>query len=251
MKGIVFLKPLEYSIEIIGERWHQGDSLKGFLKIKNHSLEIVELPLLKLALSEGNYKKIKSKDLKAWSIVSENILSEALIINPSEVKDYSFEFSLAENCKITDKTGSLYLVFFDKDEKTPAGHIELVIEPKVAIQKILQILESFLRFKVKEVKYSKGMIEVKLLPPMSRELSNLDTFELSLSEIEKSLTLNYFVNLRVLNIAGATMKSEKVTKEMKQFFSSKEYLLYGDSVNQDFIVESVQKVLNSVKTKIL
>ena len=251
MKGTVFLKPLEYSIEAIGEKWHQGDKLKGSLKIKNHSLEKIELPILKVALCEGHYKKIKAKDVKGWSIISENILSDSLTINPSEEKDYSFEFTLAENCSITDKNGSLYLAFFDKDEKVPAGHIELVIEPKIVIQQILQILESFLRFKVKETKYAKGMIEVKLVPPASRELSNLDGLLLSISEIEKKLTLKYFFNLRVLNITGATMQSEKATKEMEQNFNSKQYLIYGDSINQDFIIASVQEILNGVKTKML
>ncbi len=251
MKGTVFLKPLEYSIEAVGEKWHQGDKLKGSLKIKNHSSEKIELPVLKVALCEGNYKKIKAKDAKGWNAISENLLSEALTINPSEEKDYAFEFKLSENCSITDKNGSLYLAFFDKDEKIPAGHIELVIEPKVVIQQILQILESFLRFKVKEIKNAKNMIEVKLVPPTSRELSNLDGLLLSISEVEKNLSLKYFFNLRVLNISGTTMQSEKATKEMEQHFNSKQYLIYGDSINQDFIIASVQEILNSVKTKML
>jgi hypothetical protein len=251
MKGTVFLKPLEYSIEAVGEKWHQGDKLKASLKIKNHSSEKIELSILKVALCEGHYKKIKAKDAKGWNVISENILSDCLTINPSEEKDYSFDFVLAENCNIADKNGSLYLAFFDKDEKNPAGHIELVIEPKIVIQQILQILESFLRFKVKEIKYAKGMIEVNLVPPTSRELSNLDGLLLSISEVEKNLTLKYFFNLRVLNISGATMQSEKATKEMEQNFNSKEYLIYGNSINQDFIIASVQKILNGVKTKML
>lgn len=242
---------MNIALSAIGEKWHQGDKLKGSLKIKNHSSEKIELPILKVALCEGHYKKIKAKDVKGWSLISEHILSEGLTINPSEEMDFSFDFKLAENCSITDKNGSLYLAFFDKDEKLPAGHIELVIEPKIVIQQILQILESFIRFKVKEIKNSKGMVEVKLVPPTSRELSNLDGLLLNISEVEKSLTLKYFFNLRVLNITGATMQSEKATKEMEQNFNSKQYLIYGDSINQDFIIASVQDVLNSVKTKML
>lgn len=250
MKGTVFLKPLEYSLETVGEKWHQGDKLKGVLKIKNHSSEKIELPLLKVAICEGLYKKIKAKDAKGWSTILENTLSEGMTINPSEEKEYAFEFKLNENCSVTDKNGSLYLAFFDKDEKIPAGHIELVIEPKVVIQQILQILESFLRFKVKEIKNVKGMVEVKLVPPTSRELSNVDGLLLSLSEVEKNLTMKYFFNLRVLNLAGTTMQSEKTTKEMEQKFTSKQYMIY-DSINQDFITASVQEILNGVKTKML
>lgn len=249
MKGLVFLKPLEYSIEATGEKWHQGDKLKASLKIKNHSAEKIELPVLKVAVCEGNYKKIKNKDVKAWSILEENILAEKLIMNPSEEKDYSFEFKLSENCTITDKNGSLYLAFFDKDEKNPAGHIELVVEPKLIIQQILQIFENFLRFKVKEAKSGKGVIEVKLIPPASRDMTTVEGLVLNISEIEKNLTLEYLFNLRVLNLSGPTMQAEKTTKDFVQKFNSKQYLMYGDSINQEFIIESLQEIMNTVKTK--
>ena len=251
MKALVFLNSLEYTLEAFGEKWHQGDSLKGSLKIKNNSSEKVEIDNLKVALCQGLYKKIKIKDPKGLNIVSEKNLSETRIINPMEECVYPFEFKLSENCSISDKSGSLHLAFFDKDEKVPSGHIELFIEPKVVIQQILQILENFLRFKVKEIKYNNELIEVKLIPPNSRELSNVDKLQLSISEIEKNLTLKYFFNLRVLNISGATMQSEKTTKEIQQNFNSKEYMIYGDSINQDFIIAAFQEVLNVVKTKLI
>jgi hypothetical protein len=209
------------------------------------------VPILKVALFEGHYKKIKAKDAKGWKCITENVFSEKLMINPSEDKEFPFEFNLSETCAITDKAGSLYLGFFDKDEAFPAGNIELVVAPKIIVKQILEIFENFLRFKVKEIKSGKGMVEVKLVPPTSRELSNVDGLVLSISEIEKNLTLKYFFNFRILNIAGATMQSEKTTKEIEQTFSSKQYLIYGDSINQDFIIQSVQEVLNGVKTKML
>ena len=104
---------------------------------------------------------------------------------------------------------------------------------------------------MKEIKFNKDAVEVKLVPPTSRELSNVDGLLLSLSEVENKLTLKYFFNLRVLNISGVAMQSEKTTKEMEQKFNSKEYLIYGDSINQDFIIASVQEILNLVKTKLL
>ena len=70
-----------------------------------------------------------------------------------------------------------------------------------------------------------------------------------MTEIDKNLTLKYFFNLRVLNITGATMQSEKATKEIDQIFTSKQYMIYGDSINQDFIIQSFQTVLDGVKSK--
>lgn len=251
MKTNVFLKPLELSLEAIGEKWHQGDKIKGSIRVINNSLEKIDRPALRVAICHGHFKKIKAKDEKGWTTLSEKEILDVLSVNSSSEQNYNFEFSLAEDCSITDKNGSLYLVFFYNDDKIPAGHIELLIEPKIVIQNILQIIESFLRFKVKEIKYNKSMVDIKLVPPTSRELSNLDGLVLSISEIDKKLILKYSFNLRVLNITGATMQSEKKVQELEQVFHSNQYLIYGDSINQDFIVASVQEILNVVKTKLL
>ena len=251
MKVTTIQKPLEYTIEAMGEKWRQGDKLKGTLKIKNHGTEKILLPILKVNLCEGHYKKIKAKDSKGWVIVDTHDFSGNLGIEPAEENTYSFEFMLSENCSVTDKNGSLYLAFYDKEEILPTGNIELVIEPKLVIKEVLQILENFLRFKVKEIKSGKGVLEVKLIPPSSRELSNLDGVTLSISEVDKNLNFKYFFNLRSLDLAGPAMQVEKKTKEIVQTFNSKQYLIYGDSINQDFIIESVKGVLDGVKTKTL
>lgn len=251
MKAIIILKPLEFNLEAKGEQWHQGDKLKASLSVKNHSTEKIEIPTLKVAIYHGHYKKIKVQDVRGWTKIQEIILDTPLTINPSEQKDYSFEFNLDESSNITDKSGSLYLVFFDKEEKLPTGNIELLIEPKIVIKQILQIIENFIRFKVKEIKYEKGVIDVKLTPPGSRELSNIDGLTLSISEREKTLTLKYLFNYRALDLSSPTMQVEKKTKIAEQVFSTKQYLIYGDSINQDFIVESMQAILNTVKNKTL
>lgn len=250
MKGTIFLKPLEFVIEATGEKWHQGDKLKGSLTIKNHSAEKIELPILKVALAEGNYKKIKARDLKGWTKLAEHILEEKISLGPNEEKGHSFDFKLPETSSITDKNGSLYLAFFDKEDPNPAGHIELVVEPKIVIQQILSIFENFMRFKVKEIKSGKRSLEVKLIPPTSRELSNLDGLVLNILEAEKTLTLNYNFSLRAIDLMSPTMQVEKKTKEIEQKFTAKEYMMY-DSVNQDFIIKSLQTVIDSVKTKTL
>lgn len=250
MKSTVFLKPLEFNLEAMGERWHQGDKIKGTLKVKNHGGDRCELPFLKVVLMEGLYKKIKARDAKAWVAVQEQILAENLSITQQE-EEFAFEFKLAENAQITDKNGSLYLAFFDKDEAHPAGHIELVIEPKPVIKNILQVIENFLRFKVKEIKNTKGKIEVKLIPPASRELSNVDSLIMTFAEVEKRLQLTYLFHLRSIDAGALTMTTVKKTKEFEQDFTAKQYLIYGDSLNQDFILESMNAVLTDVRPKLL
>lgn len=251
MKGTIFLKPLEFNIEAVGEKWRQGDKIKGTLKIKNHSDEKIELPQLAVALSEGAYKKIKEKDNKAWKVLTKNTLAENLVLNGPQEMEYSFEFALPEDCLITDKGGSLYLAFFDKEDSWPAGHIELVVEPKQVFSQILEIFENFLRFKVAQIKSNKGMVEVKLNPPSSREFSTVDSLVLSMSEIDKKLTLDYLFNVRTLDMTSGTMQTQKKTKKVVQEFESKQYLVYGQSLNQDFILASLTSAVNDVKPKMM
>lgn len=250
MKATVILKPLEYTLEAIGEKWQQGAIVKGHLKIKNHSGDKVEIPVLKVVLCKGVYKKVKAKDEKALVAESTIVLDEKISVGASEEKTYNFEFKLPEDCTITDKTGSLYLAFFDKEEITPAANIELTIEPKIIIRQILEIFENFLRFKTKEIKTGKNCVEVKLIPPASREMANVDGLVLSISEVDKTLTMNYVFNLRSLDLTGATTQVEKKVKEIEQKFTSKQYMMF-DSINQDFVLQSLQSVVDGIKTKLL
>ena len=130
-------------------------------------------------------------------------------------------------------------------------NIELKVEQKLVTKQILEILENFMRFKVKEIKNEKNKVDIKLIAPASREMSNIESLILNISEIEKNLHIHYTFNLKSLDLASPTMQVEKKVKKAEQVFTSKQYLFYGDSINQDFIVESFKSVLETVKTKIL
>ena len=251
MKGTVILKPLEYTLEAQGEKWHQGDKLKGSLKIKNHSEDVVELNSMHVTVSMGNYKKVKAKDPKAWSLLDKQTVVEKSNLGAGEEKEFSFEFQLKEDCLITDKNGSIYLAFYEGDSLAPVTHMELKVEQKLLTKQILELVENFLRFKVKEIKNEKNKVDIKLIAPTSREMSNIDSLILNISEIENKLHIHYTFNLRALDLASPTMQVEKKVKTAEQVFTSKQYLFYKDSINQDFIVESFKSVLDTVKTKTL
>ncbi len=251
MKAMTFVKPLEYTLEAEGEKWQQGATIKGTLKVKNHSTENVEIRGPLVTLSEGHYKRIKAKEKNAWKVLSTIKLDESFSIKDQDIKNYSFEFHLPQDCLITDKGGSLYLAFFEGSETWPIGHIELVVGPKMIISQILEIFENFLRFKVTHIKSAKGAVEVKLTPPTSRDFSTIDSLILNIAEVDENLTLKYLFNVRVLDMTGATMQAQKKTKELEQKFNSKQYFIYGESLNQDFILESLTSVLNEVKPKFL
>lgn len=251
MKGITFLKSIEYTLEAIGEKWRQGDRIKGTLKIKNNGSENVEHFKMRVALLEGHYKKLKTNVQNGWTFLSEVNLAESACLETAAERSYSFVFELPQDCPITDKSGSLYLAFYEGLGTLPLGHVELVIEPKLVISQVLEIFENFLRFKVVQIKYVKGKVEVKLNPPSSREFSTIDSLVLSLREHDKNLSLNYLFNTQVINMVSGAMQAQKKTRDLEQKFNAKQYLSYEGSLNQDFILESVNKAINEVKPKFL
>ncbi len=250
MKTIIIKKPIEYNFEALGEKWRQGEKLKGIVSIKNNGSEKIEIPHLRVSLLSGIYKKVKVKDPKAFESFKELDLEKNISLSASESKIFDFEFLLPEDCRITDKDGSVYLALFDVDESTPTGNLELNITPKIMLTQFLEIMDNFLRFKVGVMKFNKGMIEVKLTPPASKDFSQVEGLLLKMKEVDKNLILEYHFTNKKIEMNGSSMSTAKVAQKFDQTISAKEFYIYGDSVNQDKIIVLINSILNQVKPKI-
>ncbi|MDO9183283.1 MAG: hypothetical protein Q7U04_12795 [Bacteriovorax sp.] len=249
MKGTIFLKPLEYSIIANGERWRQGDKINGCLRIKNHGSDNIELNVLTFSLALGYFKKIKIKDKKAWEVLAEINLGEKIVIEALEEKEFVWDFVLPEDCQITEKDKSLFLVFKTNEELWATGQLELVIEPKLVINQLLEIFQNFLRFKILQTKFSKGMVEIKLNPPSSRELSHVESFILRVKEVDNILDLEYTFNMLVFETVAGNVMTQKKIKQVQQQLTSKQYYVYGNTLNQDFLIETFSAVIKEATPK--
>ncbi|MBC7538006.1 MAG: hypothetical protein H7281_04245 [Bacteriovorax sp.] len=243
MKGTIILKPLEYNIFADGEKWRQGDMIKGSLKIKNHSMDNIELPALKISLAVGNFKKIKSKDKKAWESLAEIAFGEKISVAPSEEKEFTWEFKLPEDCQITENDKSIFLTYKDHDDTWPTGLLELVVDPKIVIIQFLEILDNYLRFKVGTPKFSKGLVEIKCKPPTSKEMSHVDSLILRMKEVDKTLDIQYIFNLHVFEMVAGNIMAQKKITQVDQQLTSKQYYIYGNSLNHDFLISSISTVI--------
>lgn len=250
MKATIFVKPLEYNLNADGEKWRQGDLIKGSLIIRNHSADNFLLPCLKVSLAAGSFKKVKLKDSRQWDYLFETTVADRITLGAQEEKEFLWNFKLPENCPITDKNGTVYLMFNDQDDSWPKGLLELGIEPKLVMKQFLEIFENFLRFKVVQTKFSKGMVEIKLNPPSSREFSHIESLVLRMKEIDKILDLEYNFNLQVFDATAGPMVVQKKIRKIEQKFTSKEYYIYGDSPNHDFIKTSIEAVIKEAAPRI-
>ena len=253
MKASIFLKPLEYNIEILGEKWQQGALVKGVVKVKNNGSEKTSISNLKIALCSGSYKKLKTKDAKTFEVIAESIFGKDTHFKNMEEKEFPWEFKLDENARITDKDGSLYIILKDQSDASvwPIGILELTIIPKIIITQFLEIFENFIRFKIAQIKYVKEMIEVKMTPPKTRELAHVESLILRIKEVENTLSLDYQFNVSAIDMTTPTITTQKKCKQFARIHPAKEYLIYGDSINQELLISSINAVVSEVKNKLL
>lgn len=244
MKGTFFSKPLEWNIETSKEAWGQGDAIEGTLKVKNHGTEMVDLSGAGVGLAHAEIKKVHAKTDGAMKFeVKETFTSS---INPSETKELPFKLMLPQNCAVTDKKASFFLTY---GKEASENHLMLKIEPKILFTKVIGLLDTFHRFKLKEMKAAKNGVEYKLIPPTSREMANLESLSLIFSMNGENLQMDYDFQVRKLDTESVTTKVNKVGVKIQKLLTPKEFSLGKDMINQDTLLKSLESVLSEVKLK--
>jgi hypothetical protein len=245
MKGSLFSKPLEWSIETAGESWQQGSTITGTLKVKNHGSEGLSLKNSGVALAHGEMKKIHSREEGALQLeVSEEFKQEE--VSPGEEVELAFSLKLPENSAVSDKKSSYYLTY---GKEFNESHLQLKIEPYILFTKVIGLLDTFHRFKLKELKSSKKGLEYKLLPPTARDMANIESLILTPSMQGDVLAINFAFQVKKLDTASVTTKVTKETLKVKRELTAKEYSLGRDMINQDQLLKSIESVLSEVKLK--
>lgn len=237
MKGVFFQKPLEINLEVIGESWKQGDKIQGHLKITVHGE--ANLEGWGVFLCQGPQKKVKSKDIKAFSIIEEAFL---------QGEDLAFEFQLKKDCPITEKGSSLFMVCGKKEDLFAGGVLELQILPCDIITNYLKVLEDFFRFKVKTLKNKNKGIEAKLIAPATKEMSAIQDIKLNLKMVEKNLELFFSTKIKKMSYEGSTIGTKDDVKELAQSLTPKDYEIYG-STNQEGISKKIKEFVDFIKLR--
>jgi hypothetical protein len=245
MKGTFFNKPLEWNIETKGEAWDQGSLVQGVLKVKNHGIENVDLSAAGVAIAYADIKKIHSKSHDALKF---DVKTSFEIPNLSAGASLELNFSLPlpTNCPVTDKRASYYLAY---GRDFGESHLQLKIGPKPLYTKIVGLLDTFQRFKLKEIKAAKSGVEYKLLPPASRETANMDSLSLLFAMDGENLEMTFEFQVKKLDTSSITTKVNKEAVKIKKTVSPKEYSLGRDMINQDQLLKILESVISEVKLK--
>lgn len=245
MKGTYFNKPLEWNVETDKESWVQGESIKGILRLKNHSSEPIELTDAGVAIACADIKKIHARSQGALKFEATAIFLEKTLM-PSMGIELPFELKLPDNCAVTDKKSSYYLAYGIGHSES---HLMLKIEPNTLFTKVIGLLDTFYRFKLKEYKSAKNGVEYKLIPPTARDMANLESLNLIFALQESNLRMEYDFQVKKLDTSGVTNKVNKESVKILKSLSPKEYSLGRDMINQDFLLKSIEQVIGEVKLK--
>ncbi len=245
MKGTIFNKPLEWNIETSGESWQQGDTLKGTLRVKNHGQETVDLTGSGTCLAYAEIKKVHAREANALKIESE-LAFEKTSLEPNAEALLDFSFAINDNAPVTDKKSSYYLGF---GKAFNEGQLQVKLEPKALYTKVIGLMDTFQRFKVKEIKATKKGVEFKLIPPTSRDLANIDGVLLTFSMNADNLKMLFDFQVKRLDTTSITTKVNKDSVIIEKNLAPKEYSLGGGYINQDKLLKTFEEALAEVKLK--
>lgn len=243
MKASFFSRPLEWSVETEGESWQQGSTVKGLLKVKNHGPDEVAFENAGVGLAFAEVKKVHARAEGALRPLVSLALSQEKIQN-GETLELSFSLTLPANCQVTDKRGSFFLTY---GQKLIENHLMLKVEPLTLFAKIIGLLDTFQRFKLKEFKSAKNGVDYKLIPPTSRDMANIESLNLIMSMDGENLELIFEFQVKKLDTSSVTTKISKNTIKIKKFLLPKEYSLGRDMINQEQLLKVIESVLSEVK----
>ena len=245
MKGTFFNKPLEWNIETVGESWQQGDTLKGTLLVKNHGVETISLENSGVGLAHADIKKVHSRTEGAIKPEVTSTFTQT-DLNSGATAILDFSFPISSNGAVTDKKSSYYLSF---GKNFIEGQLQIKVGPKVLYTKIIGLLDTFYRFKVKEIKGAKKGVEFKLLPPTSRDMANIEGLLLTFSMQEDQLAMNFNFQVKRLDTSSVTTRINKESLSIQKSLLPKEYSLGKEMINQDQLLKTIENVLSEVKLK--
>lgn len=246
MKGVFFQKPLELAVNIDGESWGQGSLIKGNLTITNHQEPSQdEFSNIGLHLCIIAPKKFKSQDPKSIKLISSNLATSS---------STNFEFQLAQNCHITETSSSLYILCGDINKPFEAGLLELKVHPAKSITEFKELFENFFKFSFKTFKNkidkkNGPYIETKIVPPNAPEWTPVMGMSLKTRILNDNFEMIFNFKLKTMSYDLDNIGTKDTVKEVSKVLSRKDFISFGDNLNQDYFRKLISEILSEVKLK--
>lgn len=248
MKSSLIELDMDLSLDIEGQKWNQGDIIRGCLLLKNKSKNTIDPRVFKLIFIYADIKKFKNVSDSSYKEFLSLELKEQKLVPNEEVK-IPWEIKLDLNAPVACKKYAPYVLWGNLEKKTPAS-LMINISPHVTIEKIIELWQNFFRFSLKEYFSSKdGWLEIKFNPPIAKEYATLEGLNLKFKRIDNKLLIDARSTLKLLRADTTGMKVEKKENMFTAEWREKDYLLLPTSVNQDFVCSQIKIIIERLMTK--
>lgn len=251
MKAILVRHPIHTTLETTKESWKQGDVIEGVLRFKNESNEAHTLSGELAAIYPSTIKEVREGSLPTSKTLFSLELPSELSLDAGQELEINYQYVLETDAPITDKTSGLFFYFGNPENKLSS--LALNVEPHQRLAELLQNIELFLRFKTKSIKAKKDKIEIKMLPPPSKEYAALEAVTMMVKFKEENIHLDYKMKIKKLDYANAaTQMTPSMQKgEMKKAdkLTPSDYLVFGKAFNGEKVAQRVESAFSEAKTK--
>jgi hypothetical protein len=252
MRSTFFDRPLEYQLLTAKEDWLQGEPIQGKLSIRNMNAEMVVTKTVDVLLAYGNFRKVKASEENRWEVLHQENMQKNLSLDGNQQLTYDWEFNLPTDAPITDKTGSLFLLFGGEEILERGGRLNVRTGMKELLQSFLQTFVTQFHFVQKTTKYKNGWTEVQLDPPVgSREFPNLEHVLCYLRIVNQNLELRYRCKIKTLKKDGESMKVRGKNLEVTQKLTADDYLQTSGFPNRTRFRELIDSALSEAKPSVI
>ncbi len=229
MRGVSFQNGVEFKISIEGESWSQGDRITGKIESKPIAPAF-------LYLAEGNDKKVKAKSADAFVVLEEW---------PSATAPFDWKFELPLDARISDKSGSLYLLYGKTENLETLGFLRLPINPHQHVKDLIDLMTAEFRFALKSVNHHKsGSVEIKLEPSGTKDWASLEALYLFVKLNEKILEVKFQFHRNEIDALKGGVATKIVKREFnRQWETSKIVHDFNQRLNKDVAKVEVERVI--------
>jgi hypothetical protein len=163
-----FAKPLEYRVEIPGERFVQGQAIAGTLTAVNRDSDPRGGLSLEVGLAFGVFKELKKSGAAALAILERQTLAEGVELEPGDEKTLPWRFALALDAPVKTSESGPFLLYGGRLEVGgERGQIDLPVELAPPLETFITTLENLFAFEARGRRFAEGFLEVRFKPPAS------------------------------------------------------------------------------------
>ena len=251
MKAILVRHPIHITLQTSGESWKQGDVIKGELSFKNESDSAQVLNGEIAAIYPSTIKEVREGKIPTGKPIFSAPLPPEIKLAAGEELKINYDYTLDTDAPITDKSSGLFFYFGHPEAKVSS--LALNIEPHQRLAELLQNIELFLSFKTKSIKAKKDKIEVKMLPPPSKDYAALEAVTMMMKFKQENILLDYQLKVKKLDYSAAAMQMtttmQKGVMKKEDTLTPSDYLVFGKAFNGEKVAARVESAFAEAKTK--